>query len=105
MRVFIKENCWHWVVFPFKAYIIAVPAAVLICQFAGRPVPMYKPDTYYIYLEGGYLVCLAVLIANAILAFLRNKKNFPYALMFIALTVVSMIVFLSYRFFSPPIVK
>jgi hypothetical protein len=105
MRAFTKENCWRWLVFPFKVYIIAVPAAVLFCQAAGKPVPMYRPDTYYNYLEGGYLAAFVVLIVNAILAFSRNKKGVSNAITFVVLTIISMIVLWSYRFFSPPILR
>lgn len=86
-----KENFWRWIVFSFKAYIIAVPAALLICDIAGRPVPANTPDTYYRFLEDGYGACLAVLALETACA--KDKKRIRIALIFMVLTVISMIVF------------
>lgn len=89
-----KENCRHWIVFPFKAYIIAVPAALLICEIAGRPVPASTPGTYYRFLEDGYVACLAVLLLDAMFsAFVQNKKEFRSAIIFVVLTLISMVAF------------
>ena len=110
-----KESFWHWIAFLSKAYIIAVPAALLICQFIGNDVQANKPykqnnsqwdarlqarvieeenAKIFRLIETVYVMCLVVLVRTAIFAVSKRDKNeFRITLIFMVLTVISMIVF------------
>jgi hypothetical protein len=123
MKNFTKKNCWHWMVFPFKAYIIAVPITALLCQVFVSSVLLNKPDAHNAsywdlrlqarviesenakmlrLVELGYAMCLAVLLLDAMLAAIaRNKNEFRSALIFAVLAIVSMIVFYPASLLAP----
>jgi hypothetical protein len=123
MKNSAKERCWDWMVFPFKAYIIAVPIAVLFCQFFENFPQSYKTNMQnasywdarleksmmkeastkiFCRVEVGYGVCAAILVLDATIAnFTHNKKRFRAALVFALLAVISVIVFLPFALDAP----
>jgi hypothetical protein len=43
---FTKGNCWRWAVFPFKAYIIAVPLTLFICECVKNVIQHNGPNAH-----------------------------------------------------------
>lgn len=107
------ENRRYWIMLPFKAYIVAVPIFVLICQFLENNVLADKSNSLSYWdarrlakiaggewakifgvIELGYITCLLVLFFNMIFAgFRRKRSETRNALVFIILGVISMCVF------------
>ena len=110
-----NEQWWRWIIFPFKAYVIAVPLALLLSQFCGylfhhhhgqdanifayeerrmeiRVMENQTVSTFKL-LEIGYAMCLAMLVVEAtVSARIRNRKRLRSAIVFSALVLVSMVV-------------
>lgn len=103
----------NWNLFPFKAYIIAVPLAVLLCQLIAHMLHQNKPaphdmsyenrrlearilqedivDTFKS-IEIGYCLCIAVMLLDATIAALkRNKIEFRSAIIFVVLAAISLV--------------
>lgn len=88
MKTTYNNGIWYWTVFLFKSYVGAVPAAVLICQLVGQPVPGGTHDTYFRYLVYGYVICIAVISLDAIIAKSnKNKAAFRSAVLFLVMAV------------------
>lgn len=107
MKIFQKKSYWCWIVFLSQTYIVAVPIALLLCQFFA----LNKPDTHNAsywdlhlqariisgenakiisFIEQGYFACLAVLALETASA--KDKKRIRAAIVFAMLAIVSMII-------------
>jgi uncharacterized membrane protein len=103
MKHFTKENCWRWFLLPFKAYLFAMPTALLICQQLARQRMLSEwPDTVLLLIEDGYIVCFVVLLINAVFAVsTRDKNKIRPALMFAILALISAVVVYPFTVVAP----
>ena len=111
---------WRWFAFVFKAYIIAVPVVVLICQsFVVEILPFHVSNLqtgshlqpriieiesmkFFRTIELGYIVSLAILLADAVIAAkTQNKREFRSALIFASLNIISMFLFFPFSLAIP----
>jgi len=110
----------RWFIFLFKAYIIAVPTVVLICQlFFVEILPFHVSNlqtgshlqSHIIEMESAkcfraielcYIVSLAFLLADAVIATkTQNKREFRSALIFASLNIISMFLFFPFSLAVP----
>lgn len=114
------NQSWHWFIFLFKAYIIAMPVVVLICQlFFVEILPFHVSNLqngshlqsqvieresvkFFRTIELGYIVSLAVLLVDAVIATkTQNKREFRNALIFASLNIISILFFFPFSLAVP----
>ena len=101
--------------FPFKAYIIAAPIAVLICRILqpAQPVHLSGHELHYLdkeisgffsgTVERLYFVSLIALLCGAMAAVaLRDKKSMKSAFLDAGLSLLAMAAFASYVLWGAP---
>jgi uncharacterized Tic20 family protein len=111
----------RWFIFLFKAYIIAVPVVVLICQsFVVEILPFHISNLqagsqhlqsqiieresvkFFRTIEFGYIFSLVILLADAVIAAkTQNKREFRSALIFASLNIISMFLFFPFSLTVP----
>ena len=97
-----RISCWHWVVFPFKAYVFAVPIAILIARYSNR-TPLGKSlledriirDECGKVMDGlqlGYVLCIVILLSSALFAAKAGIRVEAYhSVTFAVLAVLSLL--------------
>jgi len=101
-----SNQSWRWFIFLFKAYIVEIlPFHISNLQTGSHlqsQIIERESVKFFRTIELGYIVSLAILLADAVIAAkTQNKREFRSALIFASLNIISMFLFFPFSLTVP----